>query len=378
MNLRNLLLLFISILFWECQNKGAHENNKSVIEYKVENFGNEFFCWNEILANIDPIQLETTSKSVIGRLTKGIVDSNNIYIMDFISQQLTKFNIDGKFIEKLGKRGKGPGEYRELRDVCITDDYVYCLDYKKIMYYDKVSGEYVGSLKFNTDDGFNPASLAVFDQSEYYLWNSNPDVWDKTSGDYFRMKKIKKGKVVSQYFKYNFKNSDYSRFSKSNMESYFINPIDGEYVAYKLYKDSVVSSVKFNFGTKMLTPKEVDDLRKSDIPNAYLKSNYFKNISNILETKAFIYFNCTGPDAKKYEGLINKETDKIKFGRWDYKRSPRLFYSDGIHLYGYYEPSQLLKEIENEEINSCFNSVREKSKNIKIGDNYILVKIYLN
>jgi hypothetical protein len=67
---------------------------------------------------------------------------------------------------------------------------------------------------------------------EYYLWNSNPDVWDANKGDYFRLRKIKKNKIDSEFFKYEYKTSGDPRFYACGEETYYLKPVDGEYVIH--------------------------------------------------------------------------------------------------------------------------------------------------
>jgi hypothetical protein len=43
-----------------------------------------------------------------------------------------------------------------------------------------------------------------------------------------------------------------------------------------------------------------------------------------LETNDYIYFTCIGPKSYFYEGLINKKTEEITFGKQDRAKSPRF------------------------------------------------------
>jgi len=70
--------------------------------------------------HIELIPLETNENVLIGRLEKLIIHQNRFYIFD--SHQLTVlvFDESGKFIFKVGKRGRGPGEFGDLDDVIIN------------------------------------------------------------------------------------------------------------------------------------------------------------------------------------------------------------------------------------------------------------------
>jgi hypothetical protein len=57
--------------------------------------------------------------------------------------------------------------------------------------------------------------------------------------------------------------------------------------------------------------------------------------------------------------------------------SPQIFYADSSYLYGFYQPHQLLREIDDMNINTCFFDLREQFENIDPSENLIIVKIKL-
>lgn len=377
--MKKILNICLAILICSCGKvKKDKFNLENIKTYEINKHGDDFFQWNELVNKIDIIPLETTDNSLIGYLTKCIIKNRQIYILDLRLQSLFVFEESGKFIKKIGNKGRGPGEYIEIKDFCVMNSNVYVLDYKRIHCFDGKTGLYQETLAWHSDKEFNPSQFILYHKDHYFLWCSNPDVWDSSRGKYYRMQEMKKSKPNMEYFKFEYQSSDGNRFYSRNDSSYYIKPLDGEDVIYQLSKDSIFASFMIDFREHALSSKQIDELRKRKEPNAYLKSNYFKNISDIWETKKYIYFRCVGPDAKSYEGLINKETEEVKFGRWDYMKSPRFFFSDGIYLYGYYEPSTILNRRDySSRRNSCFNVVFEQLSNIDISDNILLAKICL-
>jgi hypothetical protein len=339
------------------------------------------FQWNDFVDKIELIPLETTDNSLIGASMgiSGIITDEDIFIHDFRYHNLFNFDISGKFKRKIGSRGRGPGEYRELRDFRIGDDgNLYTLDYRKIHCYEKNTGVHIESWSFDAGNGFNPVKMVVYNKDNYFLWCSNPDVWDESKGEYYIMRKMTGGKIKSEYFKYEHKSFADTRFYPCGNDSYYIQPVmDCDNVVYKLTKDSANVAFSIDFGDMAISPKQMAELYSSD-PNAFFRSKAFKCISNILEINDYIYFNCIGPGSRIYEGLICKKTGKVNFGKTDYKRSPRFFFSDGTVLYGYYVPAQLI-EYKNDDVNlnKWFNEALNNVEHIKIDDNPILVKVYL-
>ncbi|WP_291530714.1 6-bladed beta-propeller [Bacteroides sp. UBA939] len=362
------------VLFTSCNEQGKISMD-SLKKYSI-GYSNDFFQWDGLISNVIPIQLETVDDALIANSTQGVICEEDIYIFDIRLGKVVNFSIAGEYKGLVGVKGNGPGEYVELRDFCIAGNYIYILDYKKIHCFDRTTREFVESWAIDDRNNFNPSQLLVFDKNNYFLWCSNPDTWNESKGEYYRLRKIKEKSIENEYFKYEYRTSDDPRFY-FNKTSYYLKPIDGEDIVYKLTKDSVFASFAIDFGKYSISSEQIDELRKSKERNAYLKSNSYKAISNVLETREYIYFKCIGPDARTYEGLINKKTEKVKFGLWDFNRSPRFFFSDGIFLYGYYEPYTLIENKTNgDELNTCFDSMFSL-KNINISDNIIIVKVLL-
>jgi hypothetical protein len=375
---KTLILLVIAMSIYGCGKKKGIIIKGDVKIYKIESFEEIFLQWNDLVDTVEIIPLETTEESLIGQLTKGIIDKEDIFIFDYKLQCLVNFDITGNFIRKIGEKGMGPEDFLEIRDICLSGDNVYALDFKKIHCYDRNTGRHRESWSLHDKNEFNPSNFFVYDKEHYFLWCSNPDIWNRNKGEYYRMKEIVKGEIRAEYFKYEYPTSDDPRFYSCRQDSYYLKPIDGEYIVHRYTNDTLYASFSIDFGEYAISPKKIDELRNSKERNAYYKSPYYKSISNILETDDYIYFSCIGPKSKSYEGIINKETDEIKFGKWDYKKSPHFFYTDGISLYGYYEPYVLLDKKNNgSHLNTCFDMIFDHLENIDISDNIILVKVFL-
>jgi hypothetical protein len=155
-----------------------------------------------------------------------------------------------------------------------------------------------------------------------------------------------------------------------------MRPIDGEYDIYKITKDSVSISFELNFDNKNL-PKDYFIKNPINVDNEYLKSDYYKSIADIFETNDYIYFTCAGPQSYAYEGLISKKTNQISFGKRDFSSNPRIIYSDGNYLYGYYQPSLILKEPVKKIQHLFFDEIKNHLRDLKVEDNIIIVKYSL-
>lgn len=105
-----------------------------------EKAGTEAYSMNEIIADSKIIPLETTEECLIGTISKICADKSLLVIFDKQNQSVFRFSNKGKFLGKIGKRGRGPLEYNKLTDVsvdkkqkeiCLSD-----LATRKFLYYD--------------------------------------------------------------------------------------------------------------------------------------------------------------------------------------------------------------------------------------------------
>jgi hypothetical protein len=95
------------------------------------------------------IPLETADESLIGQITEVQVSDGKMFVFDtdHIHGGLFVFDMDGKFIRRIGRKGQGPEEYVFLSDFTVDEAkheiYLMDLDRKCIMIYDIETGKYI-------------------------------------------------------------------------------------------------------------------------------------------------------------------------------------------------------------------------------------------
>lgn len=82
--------------------------------------------------SIETICLETSDKSLIGRISMvEITDSLIIVADDIAPKKVLAFNIDGTFSHQIGAIGEGPEDYSSINQVFIANGSVYILDWTR-------------------------------------------------------------------------------------------------------------------------------------------------------------------------------------------------------------------------------------------------------
>lgn len=82
------------------------------------------------------IALEKTDDCLLGEHISGIYfDDNSIFVFDF--NNCFRFTRDGKFVNKIGKKGRGPGEYNRPMHITLDKEQnaIYIQDKKRILKY---------------------------------------------------------------------------------------------------------------------------------------------------------------------------------------------------------------------------------------------------
>lgn len=100
----------------------ACQNNRSLNEciYIDTNSNNSTLQFFDIFSKAEIVPLETNDSSLIVNTDKIIYSNDTIYLLDKKQSQLFVFDDSGKFLWKLDKLGRGPGEYLNIEDFVIN------------------------------------------------------------------------------------------------------------------------------------------------------------------------------------------------------------------------------------------------------------------
>lgn len=121
--------------------------------------------WKDYVDSIRYVPLETNDSCLIADVYK-IVSWENFYYVRDLQENLFLFAGDGKFIRKIGKQGKGPGEYTALADFMVDplNGDIYLVTLGKIMVYSKE-----GKLLRTNDIGLN-WQVAAFSGENHFVF----------------------------------------------------------------------------------------------------------------------------------------------------------------------------------------------------------------
>ncbi len=147
---------------------------------RINENSNQEVVFSDLFESAKIVPLETSKKCFISRISVLKTDTNRIFILDKKIKSVFIFNIQGKFIKKVGQVGKGPGEFIRPTDILLDK-----LN-KRLEVLDK-SGQKI--LIYDYEGNFIKSKTAIWIQdfeklndSTYIGYSYNYPIADKNQG----------------------------------------------------------------------------------------------------------------------------------------------------------------------------------------------------
>ena len=164
---KTILLLFL--LFVNCNNTSSKDDESNILTLEFpENSNNNLISENLSITNI--VVLETVDASLVRHIKRIIKHDDKLIVLNS-GKEILIFNKEGKFLNKINKKGNGPNEYTNIIDITLDDNNENIIIYSdnfKLLVYD-LMGNYVSQVnKINTDKIYE---RIVFDKNLLYFFN---------------------------------------------------------------------------------------------------------------------------------------------------------------------------------------------------------------
>lgn len=269
MNIKNIvifLLVAVFLLINSCSHKEKSSRQTFTFE-KVYEIGMSVDDENYIFGSINDVEVDSWG---------------NIYVLDGKMTRIVKFDRDGKFILRFGKKGQGPGEFGFPESMVLDSDRnIYVLSSGKVLVFDE-NGKYLQSFPYN----FYGIDIALDNEENLILLGPRGDgifhVYDR-KGNY--LYSYGSGfKVPDEFAKFK-----QARFSKLPIrlwsiedEVYVLNPYRLE---IHVYKDGRIKDKLSKITADYLRPEI-----KESVPGGYV--GYISdNLIHKKEDMLFVFYN---------------------------------------------------------------------------------------
>jgi hypothetical protein len=143
---KTFIILSVFALLNACDNKKSSESTITIDTTQ------DYFK-QPVFTSVKFIPLETDSTSLLGDKIRLKFYEDEIFILDLAGKNcVMRFTSDGHFLNAIGQRGRGEGEYVNLQDYSIFEDTVAILDsysgQSRILKYSK-EGSYLSSIRLD-------------------------------------------------------------------------------------------------------------------------------------------------------------------------------------------------------------------------------------
>ncbi len=288
-------------------------SNKNIVDIKVDI--NKFISKLDIskFYSANFIELETTKKSLIGKINKAIIHDKFIYILDQgIARKLYKFNINGKFIKSIGKQGKGPGEYNFISDFDIKNEIIYISSQQnnKMILFD-TDGNHITDVKF---DDYIGMGFSVLNDGSFVVKNN--DGSNKAVIFYDC-----KGKTINKISNHQnlFRYSNEYMFSKFKNELFIFFALNDTVFQLDEKKYNLEPNVYFDFGTRAFPLDKINT--NSDVIKYYDDKKYMH--LNLFYPSSKYYFCSIYSRVYLYYLIITKKEKDVYYSNTiNYKKFP--------------------------------------------------------
>lgn len=325
--MKNSIILFM-MLFVGCSysrpNIEEKEATLKLIDIKNSSILVDSLNLSDAASGIDIVKLETTSQSLIRMIQNIVVTSQYIFVHD-LTEGILKFSLDGKFLNKIEKKGEGPEDYLNIFQFIVKEDeealYFYTVKGFKVYDYE---GRFKKSIAFEDKFYGNENRIIMF-KDNFFLNDKLPvllkleelsetkDFWTFALTD--SMFNIHK-----KYYNPDFKGQEKHILDNAAVFSGWKNYWTENFASVDFYNDTFM--MKFYGGDTIYIFSDHDkefescytllygDKPSFELSHQWAKSkDYYKfiNITKLYNTRNYLYFV-----ASKHEDVYIYRYDKVK------------------------------------------------------------------
>lgn len=180
MNKYSIVVYWLSILVFSISCSKDKEQKDLVVDLLRE--AKDSVGYSVFVDSIKYINLELTDSCLIGRITDMAISRNRMFIFDEQQQTIWVFDRDGKYLNKIYRKGEGPGEYAYINHFEYDErknQIVVLSPWQQTLLFYTPEGKYLKTVRVE----MKPDDFKVCPQGGFILSNSGLD--EPTAGVYY-------------------------------------------------------------------------------------------------------------------------------------------------------------------------------------------------
>jgi hypothetical protein len=305
-------LLFVFMVM-SCGQKQDSPINDAEIKLNVKNFDENQLIPSEIIKSISFIPLETNEKNLFTGIGK-IYKHNDYFIIQDNSFALgiLVFDKTGKFVNNIGKYGKGPREIIDFTDFTIDEDEktIMILDQRqhKVVYYGLEDFSFIKETGF--DKGIFTQGFASVGKGRLSLYSIRQTNRDKQYNIVNLNMEDNSWSGSLERSDYEI-NSSYRHAIFESKNSYFAPYFEN--TVYKLSENGPVPYIVMDFGNRAFPREDVKGESPKLILKKLIEGAWIYGTNNVIENESLLTFNIKIAN-RMNQIIYSKATGKYYYG----------------------------------------------------------------
>ena len=257
------------------------------------------------------VALETAPGSLLTTFQKVLVTpSGNFIVLD--TKGIYAFSPQGKFLFPIGRRGKGPGEYLQPLDICLSGDGKELLVLEgsnRISIFDPENGKFRKALVPEWREG-RQAGDAICPDAEggFYIVTSNPTELDRFDPPYYCLHRFdREGRETESLLPRKDFVFTMGLVTQTDGNRYLLRPQEGDDVCHELGGKELKRKYRFDFGDRAVPLHYIFDRNGAPDMGKYMSSPYYKLPIYIYDNDDLVVFTAVGPGVSSNLFVYSKE-----------------------------------------------------------------------
>lgn len=273
-------LLFMFATFMNSCKKGASFEYELPEDSNVKTIamepltGYEKLRYSDVYSKVEYIQLETNDKSLVSEVSKlEVLDDGKLIVFDKKIGAIVLFDEKGKYINRIGRKGNGHGEYAYPIDIAY-DKYhnrviVYDSAKAEMLIFD-MDGKYISSIGIK----WFASAFSIIDKKHFCLFLNHYGVSSSTPCTDNAVIIDHSGNIVTQDLKYD---KDLENFHPETSNTFTADESD-------IYLKPPFSSIVYDINPKAIEAAYYIDFGKDEIPREWISGNDWTLIDKIRQS----------------------------------------------------------------------------------------------
>lgn len=179
--MKKIFFLIVPFLSVSCSQNTTENNNDTKffdINFEEALSNKKDYLLSEIASDIQYVKLETNDSCLIRPVVRYFFTDEFIFVRNF--DHILKFSREGKYLQRIGKSGRGPGEIDLIRSMSVIPEkrlIVVQLNYQRKLYHFSFDGEFLKEIDFDR----NISYIKVCQDGRYILQERGAGGYEKYS-----------------------------------------------------------------------------------------------------------------------------------------------------------------------------------------------------